>query len=177
MPPQAQSTKPTRQGHARHACKQTKLLIACQKAFRASKQPISGVKSGCSPIETGVTSYQIDSDNITYNERGQVSSITRPDRSISYDLNGNLINDASISHRWDGRNQLASLSGGAVASFQYDGVGRRISKTVTGTATAFLYDGLNPVQELTGSAPQANLLTDGLDETSAAPTVPGPDTC
>ncbi len=55
--------------------------------------------------------------------------------------------------------RLVSLSGAAVASFQYDGLGRRIGKTIAGTATGFLYDGINPVQELSGSTPKANLLT------------------
>ncbi len=47
----------------------------------------------------------------------------------------------------------------------YDAFGRRQSKTVNGVATQFLYDGLNPVQELSGgSSPTvtANMLT-GLD--------------
>jgi RHS repeat-associated protein len=51
------------------------------------------------------------------------------------------------------------------ASFAYDGVGRRRAKTVAGTTTQFLYDGLNPVQELSGGSPVANLLTGlGIDE-------------
>jgi hypothetical protein len=47
-------------------------------------------------------------------------------------------------------------------SFAYDAVGRRRSKTIGGTTTQFLYDGLNPVQELAGGTPTANQLT-GLD--------------
>jgi RHS repeat-associated protein len=51
------------------------------------------------------------------------------------------------------------------ASFAYDGMGRRRAKTVAGTTTQFLYDGLNPVQELSGGSPVANLLTGlGIDE-------------
>lgn len=48
----------------------------------------------------------------------------------------------------------------------YDGLGRRMSKTINGIATQFLYDGFNPVQELDASnAPSANLLTGGrIDE-------------
>ncbi len=34
-----------------------------------------------------------------------------------------------------------------------------MSKTVTGTATSFLYDGANTVQELSGTTPTANLVT------------------
>lgn len=53
-------------------------------------------------------------------------------------------------------------SGGA--SFQYDPFGRRVAKaTILGT-TNYLYDGVNPVQELSGSTPTANLLTGGIDE-------------
>ena len=55
---------------------------------------------------------------------------------------------------------------GLTASFQYDAFGRRKQKTVNGTTTNFLYDGLNVVQELNGATPTANLLTSlGIDET------------
>ncbi|HWF86512.1 MAG TPA: hypothetical protein VG222_16750, partial [Vicinamibacterales bacterium] len=63
--------------------------------------------------------------------------------SFSYDLNGNLTGDGATTYTWNARNQLASLSGGATASFQYDGTGRRRGKTISGTTTNFLYDGLN----------------------------------
>ena len=47
----------------------------------------------------------------------------------------------------------------------YDGLGRRRSKTIGGTTIQFLYDRLNPVQELSGGTPSANLLTGlGIDE-------------
>src|SRR5205823_3115071 len=72
----------------------------------------------------------------------------------------------TTTYTWDARDQLASLTGpGLSASFQYDAVGRRSSKTVNGTTTALLYDGVNPVQELTNGVPSANLLTGlGIDE-------------
>ena len=62
MPTQALTTKPARQGRARQSCKQTKLQMACKKAFKALKQPISGIKKACSPLNTGVISYEIDSN-------------------------------------------------------------------------------------------------------------------
>jgi YD repeat-containing protein len=71
--------------------------------------------------------------------------------SYTYDDNGSLLNDGTRTYTWDVRNRLASLSGGATASFQYDATGRRQSKTVSGTTTKFLYDGLNVIQELDGS--------------------------
>jgi RHS repeat-associated protein len=51
------------------------------------------------------------------------------------------------------------------ASFSYDALGRRTNKTISGVSTGFLYDGVNPVQELSGATPTANLTTGlGIDE-------------
>jgi RHS repeat-associated protein len=51
------------------------------------------------------------------------------------------------------------------ASFSYDALGRRTNKTISGVSTGFLYDGMNPVQELSGTTPTANLLTGlGIDQ-------------
>lgn len=79
---------------------------------------------------------------------------------FAYDSNGNLTSDGSKTYTWNTRNQLVGLSGGASASFAYDGVGRRRGKTIGGTTTNFLYDRLTFVQELSaGGTPTANLLT------------------
>jgi YD repeat-containing protein len=60
---------------------------------------------------------------------------------------------------WNVRNQLIGVSGpGLNASFQYDGLGRRVSKTINGTSSEYLYDRFNPVQELSSGTPTANLL-------------------
>jgi RHS repeat-associated protein len=84
---------------------------------------------------------------------------------FTYDANGNLTNDGTRNYSWSARNQLMSLSGPVNASFGYDGLARRRNKTVGGTTTQFLYDGLNPSQELAGGSPTANLLTGlGIDE-------------
>src|SRR5262249_54090044 len=80
--------------------------------------------------------------------------------SLTYDANGNLTSDSSKTYSWNARDQLSSIKGTKfTASFQYDPFGRRVTKTVNGTATNFLYDGLNPVQELASGTPSANLLT------------------
>ena len=89
---------------------------------------------------------------LTYDAANQLTQ--RETTSLSYDANGNLTSDGVRSYVWDARNQLASISGpGIAASFQYDAFGRRIRKTVNGTTTEFLYDGLNVVQELSGGTP------------------------
>jgi RHS repeat-associated protein len=77
----------------------------------------------------------------------------------------NLTSDGVRSYTWSARNKLASLTGPVNGSFAYDGFGRRRSKTIGGTTTQYLYDGLNPVQELASGTPTANVLTGfGTDE-------------
>jgi RHS repeat-associated protein len=98
----------------------------------------------------------------TYNALNQLTQ--KGAQSLTYDANGNLTGDGVNTYNWDARNQLTSISGpGLTASFQYDGLGRRTSKTVNGASTNYLYDGDNVVQELSGSTPTANLLSGGTD--------------
>jgi RHS repeat-associated protein len=99
----------------------------------------------------------------TYDDANQIA--TFGGTSYTYDDNGNLTSDGTRAYTWNARDQLASLTGPVNGSFAYDAVGRRRSKTIGGTTTQFLYDGLNPVQELASGTPTANLLTGlGLDE-------------
>ncbi len=100
------------------------------------------------------------------------------DKTLTYDNNGNLqtITDASgtTTYTWNARNQLVGISGpGVNASFVYDGLGRRENKTINGSLTEFLYDGVNPVQETSGATVLANVLTGlGIDEFFARTDVP-----
>ena len=83
---------------------------------------------------------------------------------LAYDSNGNLVSDGLNQYTWNARNQLASMSGGTAAAFQYDAYSRRSSKTIAGATTGFLYDGVNAVQELSGTTPTANMLSGSIDE-------------
>jgi RHS repeat-associated protein len=93
----------------------------------------------------------------TYDDANQIA--TFGGTTFTYDDNGNVTSDGVRSYTWNARRQLASLTGPTSGSFAYDGLGRRRSKTISGTTTQFLYDGLNPVQELSSGTPTANLLT------------------
>jgi RHS repeat-associated protein len=84
--------------------------------------------------------------------------------SLSYDNNGNLTSDGTNTYTWDARNHLTTTSGATTASFTYDAFGRRASKSIAGATTQFLYDRLNPIQELQGGAPSANLMAGHIDE-------------
>ncbi len=60
------------------------------------------------------------------------------------------------------RNQLAGISGfnsdcsALTASFKYDGLGRRIEKTINGRTIDYLYDGMDIVQEIDNGVPTVN---------------------
>jgi RHS repeat-associated protein len=75
-----------------------------------------------------------------------------------------MTGDGTNTYTWNARDELASISGAATASFVYDGLGRRRSKTVGGVQTGFVYDRENFVQELNGATITANLVTGGIDE-------------
>lgn len=76
---------------------------------------------------------------------------------LSYDANGNLTNDGTNTYTWSARNQLVGISGAVSANFRYDALGRRVSKTVSGT-TQYLYDGMSPIEELSGTTVVATTL-------------------
>jgi len=83
---------------------------------------------------------------------------------LYYDADGNMTSDGTNAYAWSARNQLASMNFGS-NSFQYDGYGRRSGRTISSTTTNYLYDGANPVQELSGTTPTANILGGlGIDE-------------
>jgi len=110
-------------------------------------------------LPTAVTS------STTYNAANQLTKWAN--KATSNDLNGSLTNDSlGTTYTWNNRGQLASTSKtGTSVSYTYDAFGRRTSETVNGgSATSFLYDGPNVVQEQ--SASPANLFTGlGTDET------------
>src|SRR6266481_5289744 len=107
------------------------------------------------------TNVPLAASSASYNVNNQLTNWKGA--SLTYDANGNLTSDGTNTYTWNARNQLVPISGGASASFQYDPFGRRVSKTIGGM-TQYLYDGANPVQEISGTTASANLLTGGVDE-------------
>jgi len=92
---------------------------------------------------------------------------------LTYDLNGNLTADGTRIYTWNARNELASVKvGTTTTTFAYDGLGRRVSRTVgKNPITRFLSDGWDVVHELDGSTVTSTLLSGfGLDDAFAQST-------
>ena len=84
------------------------------------------------------------------NEQIQFDSATP---NLTYDANGNLTFDGTTTYTWDARNRLTFISGpGVSTNFEYDALGRRISKTINGVTTEYQYDGNDIVAEISGGA-------------------------
>jgi RHS repeat-associated protein len=77
----------------------------------------------------------------------------------SYDTNGNLLTwfplGGKHTYTYDSENRLttAAVNGSATAtiSYDYDGLGRRMSKTVSGVSTKYLLDGDEEIAEYSGA--------------------------
>jgi RHS repeat-associated protein len=110
-----------------------------------------------------------------YNEANQLLRYNASSDNISYDENGNMTSMTNscgtTTYTWDVRNRLSSINGfkpdcsALNASFRYDALGRRIEKTINGRTIQYLYDGLDIVQEIENSAVSANYIrTMNIDE-------------
>jgi RHS repeat-associated protein len=99
------------------------------------------------PIAVSSNSYDVT------NQQTQFNGVTQ-----TFDANGNLTNDGTNTYTWDARNRLTGISGGVTATFTYDGLGRRKTKTIGGTTTGFWYDGHDVLAKLSGSTPTATYI-------------------
>ncbi len=127
-----------------------KLAYSYDSAGRISSRSGSLFQS---VLPAAVSSAAYDADNRLTNWTTG-GGATNP----TYDANGNLLTAGTQTFTWDSRNRLTAV-GGTPASFSYDGVGRRISATLSGATTSYLYDGVDIVEELSGGTPSATLLT------------------
>ncbi len=86
----------------------------------------------------------------------------------SYDNNGNMLSRTNAStgdvrtFTWDYENRLIAVAGtGLNAQYKYDPFGRRIQKTVNGTITNSIYDGMNIIAEYNSAGSMVTRYTQG----------------
>lgn len=85
---------------------------------------------------------------------------------LEYDANGNLLSDGQRTFEWNARNELIRITVGTeiVASYRYDGLGRRVGRSEAGETVVYLYDGSNVVQELSGGVKNSIFTGLGIDQ-------------
>jgi len=79
---------------------------------------------------TGIKYYHTIDENTT--------NITK-DINYTYDATGNIIQDEKHTYSYDARNRLIAIDNNVTYQYNYDN--RRVSKTVNGVTTYFIYDG------------------------------------
>jgi RHS repeat-associated protein len=95
---------------------------------------------------------KISSDSVntyTYDNRGDTKTQVTPGGTYTFN--------------WGNAQQITSISGLLTASYVYDYLNRRDSKTVSGSTTTYLYDGQNLIKEMGASAADY-LFGPGIDE-------------
>ena len=151
------------------------------KAWMGSSQPSS--PSGQTYVETldfnmdddgnrtskVLTPYGSGAVSTSYTTNGLNQYTAVGGASLTYDGNGNLIDDGTYYYEYDYRNQLieAGHSGGSViATYRYDAMGRRGEKNVAGPGiTRFILSGLEVVETCAGQTTwaQSFVYADGID--------------
>ncbi|GGT65671.1 RHS repeat-associated core domain-containing protein [Streptomyces purpureus] len=88
-------------------------------------------------------------------------------RTFTYDNEGQLKDDGKNTYTFNPRGQLTGVTknGGPAASFGYDPLGTRISKTLGGATTKFLTDASNPhIEQNNTGQTTATVAASGLDQ-------------
>jgi len=114
--------------------------VATDNSFVGQAQ----VPSGTSNVVVAATDPSGNTRTNTYQvtEAGSTTSYT-------YDANGNLTGDGTRTFEWDAENRLTAVKQGptTLASFVYDGQGRRALKTASGVTTTYVYDHADVIEE------------------------------
>ena len=104
-------------------------------------------------IQTNIDIWDISATATNYT--GYSVLLPKNPESLTYDLDGNLIQDSQWNYTWNAENKLVHMqnASGESLDYSYDLQGRRISKVVTINETItsskkFYYDGWNLIGEV-----------------------------
>ncbi len=112
---------------------------------------------------------RVTTDGVSYTKNNLNQYTLVGATTYSYDNNGNLTNDGTNIYTYDAQNRLSTLDTlGTLndASYTYDAFDRRVSKTVGGVVTRFIYDGDESIEERdnVGTLQADYVFGEGLDE-------------
>ena len=114
--------------------------------------------AGTAQAGTGTLGFTVVATDPSGNTRTNTYQVTvsGTPQSFSYDANGNLCAkggttcaNGTTTYDWDAENRLVDVrqGGNVLASFIYDGKGRRVQKIAGGITRSYVYDGQNMAEE------------------------------
>jgi RHS repeat-associated protein len=89
--------------------------------------------------EQNATAGTCPAPQFTFNANNQIISPA----GYTYDASGNMTHDATLGYTYDAENRLTQVSqtsGAVIATYAYDGFGRRIQKVTGGVTTNYFYN-------------------------------------
>jgi YD repeat-containing protein len=106
---------------------------------------------GSTTIGSGNTNVVVQATDPSGNVRTNTYQLSASGgaTSYSYDANGNLTSDGTKTFEWDALDRLVAVKQGAatLASFTYDGLGRRAQKLAGGLTRTYLHEGMDILEE------------------------------
>jgi RHS repeat-associated protein len=129
----------------------------------------SNTFSGTAPVPAGTSQVTVQATDASGNVRTNVYQVTQtgPTKTFTYDANGNLTGDGVKTYEWDAANRLVAVKqgGNTLASFTYDGNGRRATKTAGSLAITYVYDGAQFLEERpSAGATKRHVYGPGIDQ-------------
>jgi RHS repeat-associated protein len=114
--------------------------------------------TGGAQVGTGTQNFTVLATDPSGNTRTNTYqvNVSGTAQSLVYDANGNLCardgttcTNGSTIYEWDAENRLVNVKQGSttLASFAYDGKGKRVQKVAGGITSSYIYDEQNLVQE------------------------------
>ena len=96
-------------------------------------------------------------ENRTHNNMNELVGIDGSP--LTYDDNGNLIDDGTNTYEYDYENRLTRVTRKSdstiLGHYKYDALGRRVEKQASGTTTAYYYDENRVIEEQVGGSAEA----------------------
>jgi RHS repeat-associated protein len=130
------------------------------------------VFTGTTSVPSGTSQVVVQATDASGNVRSSTYALSQSGaaKTFTYDANGNLTDDGTKTYEWDAENRLQAVKqgGNSLASFTYDGGGRRSTKTAGGLTTTYVYDGAQFLEERPSTgASKRYVYGPGVDQTLA----------
>jgi RHS repeat-associated protein len=110
---------------------------------------------GAAQVPSGTSNVEVKATDPTGNVRTNTyqTSVSGTASAFTYDGNGNLTGDGTSTFEWNAENKLTAVKQGSttLASFSYDGQGRRSQKTAGGVTRTYIYDDEDIIEERVSS--------------------------